>query len=342
MTAAGILKKILSYLTDYETSVGSFPYDFARAVSEEMSGVYNDNENTLKNAFALTAEGEFLDKKVAEQAIERKQAQYAKGFLTIKGTKGAVIRTGSKAASGDLLFSVSKNAIIPESGIIDVPVVCDTPGTVGNVVVNSVTRFPVTLPGLSEVTNKDAFTGGADEETDDELRSRYFAKVSRPNTSGNKYHYETWAKSVPDVGAVKVVPLANGPGTVKVIISDSANQPAGTGIIESVKAVIEENRPIGASVEVVSSKALNISVAADIKYTGNLDTVIREVSEAISSYFSKTAAEKGVVSYAKIGSIILADENVEDYENLTVNGGTENIFIADEYVPVLTEVRHEA
>jgi len=341
MTAADILKKILSFLTDYETSDGSFIYDFARPVSEEMSRVYADNERTLKNAFALTAAGDALDKKAAEQALERKKAKYAEGVLTVKGTKGAVIRAGSKAASGDLLFSVIENVIIPESGIADVKAICDKAGSVGNVTANTITRFPVTLPGLSEVTNKEPFSGGSDEETDDELRSRYFDKVSRPNTSGNKYHYETWAKSVSDVGAVKVIPLARGPGTVKVIISDRENRPAGDKIVTAVQAVIDENKPIGASVDVVSSRALNISVSADIRFTGNSDNALFEISESITNYLSKSAVEKGFVSYAKIGSLILANENVEDYENLTVNGGTENIPVGDEYVPVLLEVQSE-
>lgn len=339
MTATEILKSILSFLTDYDTAIGSFIYDLVRPVSEEMAKVYTNNKDTLQKAFALTANGIYLDFKVAEQGITRKQAEYAKGVVTITGTKGAVIRAGSKVASGDLLFSISEDSVLPESGMIDVAAVCDTAGNVGNVATNSISRFPVKLSGLSEVINKEPFSGGSDAETDDELRGRYFEKVSRPNTSGNKYHYEVWAKSVNNVGAVKVIPLANGPGTVKVIVSDRENRPADSALIEEVKSVIEENRPIGARVEVVSSKELNMIISGKIRFIG--ENTLGEISKSITNYLSKTATEKGVVSYAKIGSIILANENVEDYEDLKINGKTENITISEEYVPILLEVRNE-
>lgn len=341
MTAVEILKRILSYLTDYDTAVGSVSYDLSRPVAEEAQQLYDDNENTLKNAFALTAEGEYLDRKTAEQGIERRQAQQAEGVLTISGEKGAVVRVGSKAASGDLLFTVLEGGVIDESGAIRVSASCDTVGSIGNVGADMIIRFPVTLPGLTAVTNEAPFSGGSDEESDEQLRERYFDKVGRPNTSGNKYDYETWARSVSGVGAVKVIPLADGPGTVKVIISDSENHPADDRLINEVSAYIEQRRPIGACVTVISSKALEITVAAKIKHTGDEDTVIADIKNAVAAYLSTAAVEKGVVSYAKIGGIILAADSVEDYEGLKVNGGDVNIAVNDEYVPIILEVRNE-
>ena len=44
------------------------------------------------------------------------------------------------------------------------------------------------------------------------------------------------------------------------------------------------------------------------------------------------------MSYARIGSAILDTEGVEDYENLTVNGGTGNLSIPAKYAAVLGEV----
>lgn len=41
------------------------------------------------------------------------------------------------------------------------------------------------------------------KKSDDELRDRYFEKVSLPATSGSKYHYEQWAKEISGVGDAK-------------------------------------------------------------------------------------------------------------------------------------------
>ena len=111
-------------------------------------------------------------------------------------------------------------------------------------------RFPVTLSEIVSVTNKKSATGGFNEETDDELRDRYFEKVSLPATSGSKYHYEQWAKEISGVGDAKCLSLWNGSGTVKVIIINSEKGVASEELINEVKTHIEENRPVGAEVTV--------------------------------------------------------------------------------------------
>ena len=103
--------------------------------------------------------------------------------------------------------------------------------------IGAVNRFPVTLPGLVSVTNEEAASGGFDEETDDELRERYFEKVSLPATSGSKYHYVMWAKEVSGVGDAKCLPLWNGNGTVKVVIINADKGAASSELISAVKPV---------------------------------------------------------------------------------------------------------
>ena len=56
------------------------------------------------------------------------------------------------------------------------------------------------------------------------------------------------------------------------------------------------------------------------------------------STISGEAIKKEYISYAKIGSLILSISGVEDYTDLKVNSGTENIKIADGAVPVLESV----
>ena len=70
-----------------------------------------------------------------------------------------------------------------------------------------INRFPVTISGLLRVTNEHATTGGSNDETDTQLRERYNEYISRPVTSGNKYQYISWAKSVPGVGDAIVYPV---------------------------------------------------------------------------------------------------------------------------------------
>lgn len=336
MTVDKIIEYMLASVpNEYDTSVGSFFYDLLYPVAEQVYRLQSDISLLEKNAFALTAVGEYLDRKVAEQGITRKQATFAKGTVRITGDVGAVIPKGAKVAAGDILFAVDKDTVISDSGYADVTATCVVRGSVGNVSVGQINHFPVTLPKLTDVSNISAFTGGYDEESDSELLQRYLEKVSRPNISGNKYHYIEWAKEITGVGDVQVIPLWNGVGTLKVIITDTNNQPANVELISEVQTHIDENKPIGANITVASATPLKINISVELFTSSNVQT---DIETAISDYLSDASLKKLYISYAKIGSLILSVSGVDDYANLKVNGGTANISIPAGSVPVLGSV----
>ena len=338
MTVDEIIEYMLASVpSSYDTSVGSFFYDLLYPVAEQIYRLQGDISALEKNAFALTAVGEYLDRKVAEQGITRKQATFSKGTVRISGDVGAVIPKGAKIAAGDILFAVDKDTVISDRGYDDVTATCVIEGKVGNVSVGQINRFPVTLPKLTDVTNITAFTGGYDEETDSELLQRYLEKVSRPNISGNKYHYIEWAKKITGVGEVSVIPLWNGAGTVKVVITDTNNQPANAELILAVQTHIDENKPIGAKVTVISATQLTINISVKLSFDGTTG-IEDKISEVLTEYLTGEALNKSYISYAKIGGCILAVDGVDDYANLKVNGGTANISISAGSVPVLGSV----
>lgn len=333
-----ILSRLLSEISDeFDKNVGSFFYDINKPLSGELAALNARTQEILKNGFALTAEGIYLDNKVLEQGITRKPATYAKAEITVTGTPGSSISEGDKVASDTLTYTVLKTAILDDTGTATTTVLCDTPGKVGNVPKGSINRFPVTLSGLVSVTNPAPADSGFDEETDDELRNRYFEKVSLPATSGSKYHYIMWAKEISGVGDAKCIPLWNGNGTVKVIIINSDKGTANDELIGKVTNHIEESRPIGAEVTVESAAPLVIDVNVSVVLTNGIDSEYakEKISESITRYLQKNAFMSTYISYAQIGSCILACDEVTDYSNLTLNGSTENIDIGETEVPVL-------
>jgi len=341
MTQEEILSRLLSEISsEFDKSVGSFFYDTQKPLSIELETVYARIESILLNGFAATATGEYLDKKAAEQGITRKAATYSTGTATVSGNASAVISIGDKVASDTLVFTVTETKTIDTSGSATVSIVCDMPGKQGNVPIGAINRFPVTIAGLVSVKNLTASTGGFDTETDDELRLRYFENVSVPATSGNKYHYANWAKEVSGVGDVKVMPLWNGTGTVKVIIINSEKGAADETLIHAVTEYIEANRPIGASVTVESAVPLtvNISASVTLKSGYTITNISPLIEQAITAYLKKIAFEETYISYAHIGGAILGCEGILDYTNLLVNGATDNIQVAENQVPVLGTV----
>lgn len=216
---------------------------------------------------------------------------------------------------------------------MDVTATCTTAGAAGNVKAGEINRFPVTLPGLTAVINEEAFSGGFEAESDADLLERYMEKVSRPNVSGNKYQYEEWAKEMSGVGNVQVVPLRNGAGTVKVIITNADNLPASEELVSEVQAYIDENRPVGANVTVVSAASVTINISVQLECDSK-DTIVEGIKTAVKKYLAGTAFEKSYVSYAKIGSLILSLDGVEDYSSLKVNNGTTNIPLSNGVIPI--------
>ena len=335
-----ILQRLLDQISsEYDKTVGSFFYDVSKPLAIELEQTYAKLENILLNGFAITATGAYLDNKVAEQGLVRKPATKAEGAVYITGTPGTIIPDGSKVASDNLIFSVFGAYELVDASTY-VYVFCDTAGSVGNVPIGSIKKFPVTLTGLTGVTNLEAITGGYDTETDEELRQRYFDKVSAPVSSGNKYHYINWAKEVTGVGDVKVLPLWNGAGTVKVIIINSNRGVASQSLIDEVTAKIEDSRPIGANITVESAVPLSINVSATLTLLTSisLETVIPKIEALIGAYLKHTAFSQDYISYAHIGGAILSVDGVLDYTNLKVNNGTVNIAIDENEVAVLGEV----
>ena len=86
---------------------------------------------------------------------------------------------------------------------------------------------------------------GLDEEDTEDFRDRLLFQLQRPATSGNADHYRQWAREVAGVGDALVLPLHQGPGTVKVLVVDEDRTPAKPALLDEVFAHIEEERPIG-------------------------------------------------------------------------------------------------
>lgn len=338
MTQEEILSRLLSEISDeFDKTVGSFFYDVDKPVSDRLAEIYAELEQILKNGFALTASGTYLDNKVAEQGLTRKGATSAAVTATVTGTPGSRISVGDKVASDVLVFSIVENKQLDSSGTAIVQAQCDTFGKIGNVPPGAINRFPVTLPGLVSVKNETAASGGFDEETDKELRERYFEKVSLPATSGSKYHYVMWAKEVSGVGDAKCLPLWNGNGTVKVVIINADKGAASNELINAVKQHIEENRPIGAAVTVESAVPLAVNISVFLTLTNGVDieTAKGKIAASITKYIQKNAFVNAYISYAQIGGCILDCDEVLDYSDLRINGGIDNIQIAETQVPAL-------
>lgn len=310
---------------------GTFAFDALSANATEFEKAYAEMSLMVEAAFADTSWGEFLTMRASEFGIDRKAATKAIGMLTITGNKGTIVPPGSLFdVDDDTQFTTDAACTIGEAGTVDVKITCTTTGKQGNVGTGTVNHIPVSIFGVKSCRNAEPTYDGYDEESDEALLKRYMIVVRTPATSGNKYHYYNWAMSVDGVGGCRVLPLWNGPGTVKVLVVNSNMQTASNEIIRSVADYIETVRPIGADVTVVSPmpKLLNISMSV----AGTLDK--DTFANSITSYLSGRNLDLRYISASQVIDIIMNQSSVSDCDNVLLNGGTRVNVSEDELLSV--------
>ena len=330
---------------DIDKRPGSITFDLTGPTAIEAETLYIELDTFSDKAFADTAYDEWLDKRAAEVDITRKPAVRASGYVTFTGEEGTPIPKGSEVSTdgeAPIYFATTEDATIT-GGIATVAVEAKLAGASGNVGPGAIRLTTGNITGITSVTNAAEFDGGVDRESDDSLRKRYFERVRRPITSGNVYHYRQWALEVVGVRDVRVYPVWNGPLTVKVVVLADDGVPS-QALIDATKAHIESVRPIGADVTVVGAIDFGINVAATLYLIegADLDAVKAEIGAQIDEYFRELAFEDPIVRISAIQRILLDSPSVVDYANLTLNGGTGNIEITGDAIPVLRTVNFVA
>ncbi|MDD3029888.1 MAG: baseplate J/gp47 family protein [Alphaproteobacteria bacterium] len=302
-----------------------------------LAAFYADLANLSDLVMLDTTTDEYLDLRVAERGIERQSATPAKYNVTIVG---ALPEEGTRFFANDMYFALFYEGSTPylES---------EEPGTSGNVVENGTAASPVdTVEGLASATFGSLLEPGTNEETDESLRERNKESITGPAENGNKQHYKTWCESVSGVGYARIIPLWNGPNTVKGIITDDDGMPASEMVVARVQEYIDpdsdgdgEGDGLGEGVANIGAKftavaptslSMNVSVIISLASGATLPDVKQELETKITQYLkdlvlNSTEDERPIIRYNQIGSIILDTEGVLDYSDLRVNDGTANI-----------------
>ena len=319
---------------DIDKREGSFVSNMVSPVGVEFAKYYMELDNILSIMFLEDATNEYLDKKVYDFGAERKLGTIAKGVVKITGENGTHIPSGSELVSqSGLSFFTTEDAWVDEGEAIVTVNAADV-GIEYNIIQNSIDKFVDNLYGVKSVVNEGGFSEGTNSETDEELRERFFEKIRRPATSGNIYHYEQWAKEVDGINQViKVKPLWNGPGTVKVIVAND-NNIVSDEIVQKCQEHINSVRPIGADVTVITPKALDITITANIYMEeGYSSTVAKiEFEDNLKSYLMGC---DGTIVYTRIASCLGSVIGIADYSDLRINGVTTNISYDDEKLPMV-------
>lgn len=347
MNELSIQKDMLENIPNkYDKSVGSWINDFTMSAAISDATLYETLQLTADQMYIANLQGADLDLRVYEKTgLLRKESTKAIGELTITGN--GTIQIGDLFETEDgTRFQATQDVTIATNGKVKIEAI--EGGEKGNVVANTIIKMPISIAGITSITNEQPTSGGFNQEEDGELIARYLDHISKPITSGNKYYYRQFALEHQSVGDAKVIPKWNGVNTVKVVIVDRDKRPASSEVVAEVQNIIDPNAqgigegvaPLGAQCTVVAADQFNVNVEATVVLDGELTQteVKTELEKNITSYLESIAFKSNTISIAKLGAVVLSTKGIADYTVLKLNNGTVNVTMSDTDTPILQGV----
>ena len=314
---------------------GSFLNDVVSPIAMELAKTYINLNDILSLGFIEDTFDEYLDMRVAEFGVYRKEGTKSIGKILVEGSNGSTIVNGTKLKSGDLYYVVLNDIELPGDNILYVEAL--EVGYKYNLLAGTEFELVEKDSSITKLYNTEDFEKGIDRETDEELRKRFIKVINNPSTSGNKAHYEEWALEVSGVGRCIVYPLHSGKGTVKVVVIGNDNKPVSEDVVNNVRLHIEENMPIGCSLTVTTPTTLNITIQAAIELKdGYTIEDIKEEFEAELNVYLKDVTNELV--YSKVFGILSNLIGVNDISSLTLNDNNINITISDDKLIAISDI----
>ena len=173
------------------------------------------------------------------------------------------------------------------------------------------------------------------------------SETERMLTAGRSFAQETWGQPEAELSAVQgKLDAAGGEGYYGERNQGIADQIAGADkgpvdeeIRVSCAAHIEEAKPIGATMTVVSVTEAELPVTTAVTLVEGYSTedVTDQLTTVISDLLAQQVFGQAVtIPYSRFLACLLQCPGVADYSTFTVNGGTTAVSVAADAVPVMS------
>lgn len=357
---------------DRDKRQGSVIYDALAPFCQVLAAAAIELKNFYTQTYAVTATGQDLNNRVAEQGITRYAATYAVKKVVLSDEEGnpVTVPLGSRfsTVSSTNPVNYAITAQYTEDGVA-IPgtyeATCEELGVVGNKYSGNLVNITF-IQGLASAVMSSTLVPARDEETDEELRERYFSALNQKAFGGNVADYRTKVLDISGVGAVQIYPVWNGGGTVKLSIVDPTYGVCSDEFVASVQNQIDPRdangnsgtglgiAPIGHVVTVVTPEEVTVNITADVTLRNGYDEghVRQPINTALEEYIQSLrrawADENDLNTYScdiflsRVSSAIINVAGVANVSNILLNGKAMDIFLTQsgdvQQLPKLGEV----
>lgn len=304
-TYENLMDEALERVDDnFDKREGSMVWNGNAPCLAEMAQIYLALDFIFTATYISTAPREYLIKRAADRSITPKEATKA----VLKAKMNIRVKEGTRFSLEELNYVVV--GYIDDEDTIDYfvhKIECETAGVEGNSNESGGQLIPIDyVDGLSSAETCGVYSYGSDEEDTEVFRARVIESLRSIAFGGNIADYKNKALSFNGIGQVRVIPIWNGAGTVKLILmsTNSESPTVDNAKITEIKEAIdpEENEgkgyglaPIGhtVTVESVAEEKINVTLKISIASgtSGTTGDIEQEINECIKDYFS-TLAEK--------------------------------------------------
>lgn len=363
-----IMQELLSYVPDnVDKRESSVIYQALAPVAMYLQNVYSDLKYVWDGIFIEGLSGTDLDAKVAERALTRKEATAT--VVMAHYTPSSVEFAGSERFSipgenGEIIwFCIADSGELYGTEDGEILLVCEEDGEIGNIPEGNLLP-DTTVQGLERIYIYQILEYGKEEETDEELRQRYYDSFDTQKFGGNIASYEEWMMEQDGVAACKIIPfwvgiektkvLCNGGhaiagGTVGIYFLATGYRKPSDALVAEIQNAIDppmytgEGRglaPIGHVVTVIAvdEEPLTITTQLEIENGYTFEDIKAELEKAFDEYLTELSSQWGektiVVRISEIESRLLALEDVIDIKNTKINGEEENYKVSEFAIPV--------
>jgi len=304
-----------------------------RVLAGVSHSLYSHIDWVKDQIFTDTCTEEFLERKASLFGLSRIQATKSSGTVQFDWEAETSIPTGTilQTSNG---YQYETTSAADSSGYATVRAV--VAGTGYELAVDESLSLVNPLTGVNSATVTTAIEGGADAETDDELRERVLACTRNPPRQGTASDYVAWAKEVAGVTRAWCYPQELGTGTVTVrFCTDDLT----TNGIPTAAKVQEVQEYIEAKCSVLCELTVVAPIAQTVDFELSItpdNTTIREYAEEALDALLKSEGEPGGTIYlSHVNAALSAVTGEEDH---TITTPSTDIAMSTGYLPVLGTV----
>lgn len=344
-----MLNKVVEQDSNLDTREGSIIFNALAPAAVELQNMYIELDNVLNESFADTQTRDYLIKRCAERGVIVEPATHAirQGEFTPASLDIAI---GARFSLNVLNYVVTEKI---RDGVYKLQ--CETPGNEGNA--ESGALIPINyIENLETATLTDVLIPGEDDESTEHLRERYFDSLNSQAFAGNVADYKEKTKAIKGVGGVKVYPVWNGGGTVKLVIINSDYEKPSSTLVNDVQTAIDPigNQgagdgiaPIGHVVTVAGCGESSVAIQTHITFKDdwNWESLAPYAEKVIDEYFRELTEDWDeldniIIRISQVEVRLLSLAGVLDIADTKLNGVEENLIIEADNIPVRGEIRN--